>query len=149
MIRSLLIAALAAASFAAPQPRSLEKRSFKVASNGRGLSALQEIARTHRKFGWDIIVADEPSQVVTSTVVVTLAATSGAASPTGYGSPVRDNSTLSSTSSGAASTSTSDPGSEDGEVTATPEENESEYLSPVTVGGQKLNLNFDTGSADL
>jgi hypothetical protein len=36
-----------------------------------------------------------------------------------------------------------------GEVTATPEENESEYLSPVAIGGQKLNLNFDTGSADL
>ncbi|KAM0717187.1 hypothetical protein Q7P37_007039 [Cladosporium fusiforme] len=36
-----------------------------------------------------------------------------------------------------------------GEVNAHPEENESEYLSPVSIGGQKLNLNFDTGSADL
>jgi hypothetical protein len=36
-----------------------------------------------------------------------------------------------------------------GEVTASPEENESEYLSPVKIGGQQLNLNFDTGSADL
>jgi hypothetical protein len=49
--------------------------------------------------------------------------------------------------SASASASTDDGGS--GEVTATPEENESEYLSPVTIGGQKLNLNFDTGSADL
>ena len=51
------------------------------------------------------------------------------------------------TASATASASTDDDGS--GEVTATPEENESEYLSPVTIGGQKLNLNFDTGSADL
>ena len=49
--------------------------------------------------------------------------------------------------SATASASSGDDGS--GEVTATPEENESEYLSPVTIGGQKLNLNFDTGSADL
>lgn len=49
--------------------------------------------------------------------------------------------------SATASASSEEDGS--GEVTATPEENESEYLSPVTIGGQKLNLNFDTGSADL
>ncbi|EXJ96072.1 aspergillopepsin I [Capronia coronata CBS 617.96] len=37
----------------------------------------------------------------------------------------------------------------DGSVTATPEEYDAEYLCPVTVGGQTLNLDFDTGSADL
>lgn len=37
----------------------------------------------------------------------------------------------------------------DGSVTATPEEYDAEYLSPVTIGGQTLNLDFDTGSADL
>ena len=40
-------------------------------------------------------------------------------------------------------------GSEEGEVTATPEQNESQYLAPVVIGGQTLNLNLDTGSADL
>jgi hypothetical protein len=49
----------------------------------------------------------------------------------------------------SASSSSESDGEGDGEVKATPEENESEYLSPVTVGGQQLNLNFDTGSADL
>ncbi|QIW99692.1 hypothetical protein AMS68_005210 [Peltaster fructicola] len=34
-------------------------------------------------------------------------------------------------------------------VQATPEQNQSEYLAPVTVGGQALTLNFDTGSADF
>lgn len=37
----------------------------------------------------------------------------------------------------------------DGTVTATPEEYDAEYLCPVTLGGQTLNLDFDTGSSDL
>ena len=37
----------------------------------------------------------------------------------------------------------------DGTVTASPEVYDSEYLCPVDVGGQVLNLDFDTGSADL
>jgi hypothetical protein len=37
----------------------------------------------------------------------------------------------------------------DSTVTATPEQYDSEYLCPVTIGGQTLNLDFDTGSADL
>ena len=36
-----------------------------------------------------------------------------------------------------------------GSVTATPEQYDSEYLCPVSIGGQTLNLDFDTGSADL
>lgn len=37
----------------------------------------------------------------------------------------------------------------DGTVSANPEQYDSEYLSPVTIGGQTLNLDFDTGSSDL
>ena len=36
-----------------------------------------------------------------------------------------------------------------GTVAANPEQYDAEYLCPVTVGGNTLNLNFDTGSADL
>src|SRR5277367_3397440 len=36
-----------------------------------------------------------------------------------------------------------------GSVIATPEQYDSEYLCPVDIGGQTLNLDFDTGSADL
>lgn len=37
----------------------------------------------------------------------------------------------------------------DGTVTTTPTQYDSEYLTPVTIGGQILNLDFDTGSSDL
>ncbi|KAL8937295.1 MAG: hypothetical protein Q9216_004495 [Gyalolechia sp. 2 TL-2023] len=39
--------------------------------------------------------------------------------------------------------------SNDGSVVTTPTEFDSEYLTPVTIGGQQLNLDFDTGSSDL
>jgi hypothetical protein len=46
----------------------------------------------------------------------------------------------------AASNST---GSENGDVSATSSQNDAEFLSPVTVGGQTLVMNFDTGSSDM
>jgi hypothetical protein len=36
-----------------------------------------------------------------------------------------------------------------GTVTANPEQYDSEYLCPVSVGGTTMHLDFDTGSADL
>ena len=36
-----------------------------------------------------------------------------------------------------------------GSTSATPEEGDSEFLSPVKIGGQTLMMDFDTGSADL
>lgn len=36
-----------------------------------------------------------------------------------------------------------------GSVSATAEQYDSEYLCPVTVGNNQLNLDFDTGSSDL
>jgi hypothetical protein len=174
----LLIAFFAAVTFAAPAPHnSLQKRSFQAHAPGRGhRSGYQDIVRTHNKYGWEIIVAGDSSdvnaadsvpapaysarsskpsvtsgpQIVTRTVFVTASAPSS--SPIGSIPTFAEPGISTSSSTRVVSESrapTATTGNEDGEVTATPEENESEYLSPVTVGGQELNLNFDTGSADL
>ncbi|OAP57461.1 hypothetical protein AYL99_08199 [Fonsecaea erecta] len=37
---------------------------------------------------------------------------------------------------------------EDGETSASPTQNDAQFLSPVTVGGQTLVMNFDSGSSD-
>ncbi|KAI0016830.1 acid protease [Xylariomycetidae sp. FL0641] len=41
------------------------------------------------------------------------------------------------------------PGGQTGLVVNTPEADDVEYLSPVNIGGQTLNLDFDSGSSDL
>lgn len=55
-----------------------------------------------------------------------------------YGKPVPDH------VAAAAAAATSN-----GSVPATPEASDVAYLCPVNIGGQTLNLDFDTGSADL
>ncbi|EME40971.1 hypothetical protein DOTSEDRAFT_37691 [Dothistroma septosporum NZE10] len=83
------------------------------------------------------------SGAIHPTVTVTLPSSGiGASTPTAYGTPIYTN--TSSTVQTATRT-----GSEDGEVTTVPEANEAEYLTSITIGGQKLQMNFDTGSADL
>ncbi|KAI0127146.1 aspergillopepsin-F [Xylariales sp. AK1849] len=60
-----------------------------------------------------------------------------------------------STSNAAASNSTSNAAAGNstaagtGLVVNTPEPNDTEYLSPVNIGGQTMNLDFDSGSSDL
>lgn len=46
----------------------------------------------------------------------------------------------------AAANSTAD--SENGETTATGTQNDAQFLSPVSIGGQELIVNFDSGSSD-
>lgn len=38
---------------------------------------------------------------------------------------------------------------ESGDVTATPTQDDAEFLSPISVGGQTMVMDFDTGSSDL
>jgi hypothetical protein len=42
-----------------------------------------------------------------------------------------------------------DATNEDGSTTASPSDNDAEFVSPVTVGGQTLVMDFDSGSSDL
>jgi Eukaryotic aspartyl protease len=56
-------------------------------------------------------------------------------------------STGSTGASGASSNSTAAAGT--GLVAATPEQGDVEYLAPISIGGQTMNMDFDSGSSDL
>ena len=50
---------------------------------------------------------------------------------------------------GAAANTTAAAAGQTGNVTNTPEQGDVEFLAPITVGGQKMVMDFDTGSSDL
>ncbi|CAD0089278.1 unnamed protein product [Aureobasidium mustum] len=85
----------------------------------------------------------------TSSAASYTAAASQAASSAPAASAAAPAATDAPSSSYAAPAPAANKDDETGEVAATPADNGAEYLSPVTIGGQKLNLNFDTGSSDL
>lgn len=135
-------------------------------SAGRNLfrNPRAEMERAYRKFNWAITFVTPNGN--SFTLGLPDSSSTGSlggfgSSGSGTGSPSVDP-TNSAVQSGSASfgssatyssypsaTSAASGASSSGEVSATPEENESEYLSPVKIGGQTLNLDFDTGSADL
>lgn len=48
----------------------------------------------------------------------------------------------------SAEASVDDDSNADGATTASPTQNDAQFLSPVTIGGQTLIMNFDSGSSD-
>lgn len=47
-----------------------------------------------------------------------------------------------------AAANDSTAGTENGETAADPTQNDAQFLSPVTIGGQQIVVNFDSGSSD-
>lgn len=152
-------------ALAAPTPsqKQLAKRSFTVPIKPRvgvARNGGAEMVRTYGKFGWEIVVITSNNPVAGigggdpssagpapfATSSATTLATSTTSSSEGSDAAAA---TSVFTTSAATTTAASSSGSETGEVTATPEADQSEYLESVSVGGQTLNLDFDTGSADL
>jgi len=170
VISFFAVALLAIGALAAPTPsKKLAKRSFTVPVKSRaGLSRspVDEMVRTYSKFGWEIIVlpqnpfggafdgsssSGEPVPVSSSpaTTLATSAASVVATSSASEGSDAAASGTAASAAAATTTASGSSSGDVTGEVTATPEENQSEYLENVSIGGESLTLDFDTGSADL
>ena len=57
--------------------------------------------------------------------------------------------TIASKLQAATNTSIAATDDEDGVTVANPSQGDSEFLSPVSVGGQTLVMDFDTGSSDM
>lgn len=91
------------------------------------------------------VVVDPNDGTQTTTIIpVQTAVENAEPSTVGNGSGSADDET--SDNSGSSTVGT---GNEDGKVTATPADNDVEYISPITIGGQTINVNFDSGSSDL
>lgn len=73
----------------------------------------------------------------------------GAAAGAGAGAAAGVGAAAGNATGGAASGKAAVNGTGVGRVAANPEENDVEYLSPVKIGGQTVNLDFDSGSSDL
>ncbi|GAB7338891.1 hypothetical protein MBLNU457_5573t1 [Dothideomycetes sp. NU457] len=92
---------------------------------------------------WSPIVPTPPSVAAAPATSTTYAA-----DPTGVSSA--ENAAASGSSSGVPGDFDGDgDGDVTGDTSATGVEGNSEFLSPITIGGQSFNLDFDTGSADL
>ncbi|KAF2767162.1 Asp-domain-containing protein [Teratosphaeria nubilosa] len=174
-------AVLITATLAAPTKQLSKRGVFSVPVKSRASvrrPPLQELSRTYAKYGWTVVVVDpEPNSSQSEPFGTGDEGSSGegnvpwASSATAPPGTYTTSSSIASATAGtygnstsgtsdvgtsiaadqASSTASATSGSETGQVSAIPEQNDSEYLESVQIGsnGQTLNLDFDTGSADL
>ncbi|EAW14454.1 pepsin-like aspartic protease [Aspergillus clavatus NRRL 1] len=128
LLSFLFLLSLGCGVLAAPAPRQAQpqSRSFKVERVKRGntINGPSALRKAYRKYG---IV------------------------PTSFGVDLSDFEPLDKTLDSGANVFLADGKELDqtGAVSAASVQNDAAFVSPVTVGGQKLVLNFDTGSADF
>ncbi|OAL03896.1 acid protease [Phaeosphaeriaceae sp. SRC1lsM3a] len=129
----VLVALLVAIAFAAPAPsrrRGLQKRSFKVprqlnTAHPTGPNGMAAMRKVFRKYNFQV-----REDFMSREGLI------------GQTKESKNESAVDEKVSAAATNQT-------GTVMATPEQNAALFLSPVEIGGQTLNLDFDSGSSDL
>jgi hypothetical protein len=129
-----IVALLVAIAFAAPAParRSVQKRSFKVPrqlnkAHPTGPNGMLAMRKVFRKYNFQV---REEFMSREGLIGQTKASNKNGSSSQGSAAAAADK-------------------NQTGTVMATPEQNAALFLSPVTIGGQTLNLDFDSGSSDL
>ncbi|CAK7210833.1 hypothetical protein SCUCBS95973_000923 [Sporothrix curviconia] len=138
--------------WAAPTPAAIQKRSFKIErvrnTAFTGHNTPKQLLKAHMKFGI------RPPQALIDHINAQAAAHQNAATNKkkkghkhGNGNGNAGTSTTGTTTTNT--TVDTATGSSVGTVTNTPTSGDVEFLSPVTIGGQTLNMDFDTGSSDL
>lgn len=169
-MQALFLLALITFVLAAPAPQaghaSVQKRSFivervpnpnfKGRSPGAGTRAL---IKAYRKFNMGLpqglVDAMNAANAGSDTIVESIS-NSAVAGLTGLtedkakknkGNAASTSSAATSKSTGTASAAANGTGT--GIVIATPEQGDVEYLSPISIGGQTMNMDFDSGSSDL
>ncbi|KAI9733822.1 MAG: hypothetical protein M1818_007089 [Claussenomyces sp. TS43310] len=146
----LLLVLLVSIVTAVPAPirsfqRNVERRSFKVdrVRNDRFLkhNGTKALIKAYRK--WAIPLPDELANAVGQNEDLNIDGSNHH-----HDANLLTNSSAISVGKASAS-NINDNAKDSGTVTATPQTGDTEYLAPVTIGGQTLNMDFDTGSSDL
>lgn len=149
----LFLGLLAALVAAAPSPKIQKRGVFKVERvanpNFKGHNGPKQLLKSLRKYRMNIPPAlmDSIRNQGSATTAIEDKLTNSAAVSSGPApaklAPMVNVNAANATSNAANGTAGV------GLVTATPEQGDVEYLSPVNIGGQTLNLDFDSGSSDL
>lgn len=147
----LFLGLLAALVAAAPSPKIQKRGVFKVErvrnANFKGHNGPKQLLKSLRKYRMNIPPAlmDAIKNQGSTTTAIEDKLTNSFAKGNKKGN--KGAVTAAGNGTAAATNGTAAPGT--GVVTATPEQGDVEYLSPVSIGGQTLNLDFDSGSSDL
>ena len=168
LLNALVLGLLATTAVAAP---TIEKRSFKVERvknrNFKGHNGPRQLAKAYQKFNLPVpdgllaaIQAQE--QGVTDVSAGRKWRGKGQGQGQGQGQNSTDPDADADADPDADADADSDSDSDSNPVSAasqapagtglvvnTPEQGDVEYLAPVTIGGQTVNLDFDSGSSDL
>jgi hypothetical protein len=163
-IQALFLLALVTFVLAAPAPQNaVQKRSFVVErvpnpnfkgrSPGAGTRAL---IKAYRKYSMglpqglvDAMNAANAANAATPETLVESISNSAVAGLQEDKAKKQKAATSAASSSAATAAASTGNTNGTGIVTATPEAGDVEYLSPITVGGQTMNMDFDSGSSDL
>lgn len=149
----LFLGLLAALVAAAPSPNIQKRGVFKVERvanpNFQGHNGPRQLLKSLRKYRMNIppalmdSIRNQGSQTTAIEDKLTNSAAVAAGPAPAKMAPMVNVNAANATSNAANGTAGV------GLVTATPEQGDVEYLSPVNIGGQTLNLDFDSGSSDL
>ena len=151
------------ASLVSAAPAAIQKRSFKVErvrnANFKGYDGPGQLLKAYQKYSMPIppalldAIRNKGKPKTETNEAVQTKASGGKDKKKGKG---RKGGKGNNSGNGAGSTLGGNNGTDTvagnssvGLVTATPEAGDVEYLSPVEIGGQTLNLDFDSGSSDL
>lgn len=163
ILSTILFLGLLAASVLAA-PGHIQKRTFKVErspnANFKGRNGPRELLKAYRKYSMPLppalLEAIQKQNLEAAAAAAALEAAvvdnvlSQATESKGRGRGRHKNKGgASGITFGGNGTTAGNATAGVGLVTATPEPNDVEYLSPVQIGGQTLNLDFDSGSSDL